>query len=542
MVNLKNVSIGEDGSFSGEGAAAVLDTVAPWKIRASTQEEVTAALLAAKAAKTAPKPGLISDWQGRVEIELPAGDITITELYGLLGTEAMDTKINSLRIKGAGRTLTQVIFDPTDPAAEALMFNDFWLDIYMEGISFITLKTGATFMRSYTTHNAQNYTFVNCAWVGPWKYGIDLQGNNNNSEYLFLGCSTSKMADDGAFLYIGATNTSDQFLNYWFYGFKHWSTGCPLIDAALGGHFHLYGVDVSDWGNNLTSTQYVIALRGNVHAYGVQSMTASGLRVEAKNALCALLYSEWSDGNIEIQVDWQSQSPGYTYGDIIHLNVGNTAGAVVNIHDSALSGGVKVTYLINAWQFQQKIIFNNCTWTQRRSPSEVVTYDESGAGSNAIRPNVHFVNCRGREYQNSGHANGASVWDATIGHSRGSMVKPLQKRAITIRGPRGNITETGTPKVNFPVGAWITGIRVISPATTVSDADGATWRIFTTETTPVQIASVTVATALQQGYNVATELPVPYHCSTLEKATIVAGCTGTTTEARDALLIVEGYW
>ena len=492
-----------------DALTAHMDAQEPWRIRASTQQGVKAGVLDAKANLSPRIPGAVLDSTGTRTIQLPPGDVTITEAFGLLGHEGMGQKVSSLRFVGAGKDQTRVIFDPADPADMVMARNDYWLGLWFEGITFVTKRAGATFMQSHTTHNAQAYTFTDVQWSGPWRHVFDLQGDNNNSEFLFIGCGTTHMQKGGAFLHIGAENTSDQFLNYWFYGFKHWSTSAALIDAAKGGHFHLFGVDASDWGRDLTEPGHLINLRGHTHGQGVLTMTATGLRVEAKNPLAGLIHSEWPFGNVTIQADWSSQTPFYKFGTIISIDVENTPGAVYDFHDSNLAGGVRIKYGGNAWENQHNIRFTRCEWRQRLTPSEVVSYVDPPA--NPIRPAVTFDGCRG-DAQNPFSERGASVWDATVSHDAGALVKAGGPRTLTLRGIRGSITDTPL-KVHLPTGAILTGLAPVASA--------GEWAAETSTGEPVTF---------------------PYRCGTREQATIlVRETTGADTQPGGSLALT-GHW
>jgi hypothetical protein len=494
-----------------------------------------AAQLAAKAAKR-PHP-TASDYVGSRIIDIPAGDYLLTDLKAVLGLEVQADKVNGIKFRGAGPGLTNIIFTPT--TAGALVFNDYWLSITFEAMSFITTYSGATFMQSYTTHNAQAYNFTNVSWTGPWLYIFDLQGTNNNSEFRFYGCSTSGMLATGAFMFIGASG-SDQFLNYWFFAFKHWSTSAPIIDATKGGHFHFYGLDVSDWGTALAAAGYIFNLRGSSHSSGVCSLTVEGMRVEAKSVFAGLIYSEWGTGNVTIECDWSSQISGYTYGDIISIKMFNVGGPVYNFHDSNLAGGILVNYGPSTYQYAPRILIQNTIWHQKLTPSEAVTYVETSASPNFTRPTVEFVNCKS-DYNDYSSANGFSTWDVTLLNRQ--PVMPVRKRALKVGSLLGGLRDSNTsPKINLPLGALITGLTAICPAGVGSEADGGTWTVATTDTTPVTIVAATVTTALNAGYLVAQQLAVPYLCATRAQATVTVTATNVTTNSYSAFLILEGYW
>lgn len=497
-----------------------------------------AAMTEAKAAKRTMPFSLSSDAVGTYTIYVPPGDWVITDIGGLVGQENMTSKVSSILFQGAGMGVSNIIFKPG--TAGSLIQNDYWLNMQFRDLGLYSATPGSTFFDSNTTHNAQRFQFISCTFRG-WKYAVNLRGNNNNSEMAFINCHSSHIESGGAFFYIGASDTSDQFLNYWFYGCTHWITDAPFIDAAMGGHFHIYGLDASAWGSGLTSTQYLFNLRGPSHAQGVCNFTADGVRVEAKNAQAGLLYSEWPQGNVNIQVDWSSQTPTYTYGDIIHIKYTNVGGATYVFRDSTLAGGVKVSYSINDWEHRHGVTFRDTRWLQKTSPSDVVTYDASGAGPNdKPQPPVRFENCRGALANSVTGAAGGVAWDATIGY-RGDLLQALTPRVLSVRGVHGT-PSSGTLTVTLPQGALITDFEAISPAGAVSEANGGAWTLATTEGTPTTIATATVTEAMSAGYHVKVPLAVPFECNSSAKAKLTITPTDVGQNNSRALLLIKGYW
>ncbi len=480
---------------------------------------------------------------GSTVVTLPPGDYRITELNGLLGKIDPGVPSSGLVLRGAGTRLTNVIFDPGAPST--LAFNNYWQGLRFEGILFKCEESaaGSTFMQSYTTNAAQDYTFTDCSWSGPWKYVFDLKGTNNNSEFRFIACSSVGIQGGGAFLYVGDTNTSDQFLNYWFFGHKHWSTDAPVIDMARGGNVHIFGIDISNWGAGLTSPGYMFNLREPNHARGVCNFSARGVRTEAKSDHAGLLFSEWGQGIVQFDaVDWSSHTGTFTYGDVVSIRYANLGGANYNFRSCSLAGGVKIKYGTNDYQSAHRVTFDNCRWRQRLTPSEVVRYDETGT-SNIVRPIVEFIRCRGDENNVSALGAGASVWDASVGHM-GETLYPLQKRSISVRTIGGPPIVTAAPlKVALPVGALITGLHAICPPGVGAEASDGTWTLATTEAAPTNIATVTPA-VMNAGYDV-TGTPIkPFLCDTRDKATVTVTPSNILAGQyqKSALLLIEGYW
>lgn len=508
-----------------------------------------AAILAAKNASRSGTPSGSSDPVGGYVIEIPAGDFRVTSLNALMGTEGMSAKIKGLTFRGQGENVTNVIFDGADGGA--LAANDYWLTLRFEGIRFVSLAADATFMRSYTTHAAQNYTFKNISWQG-WKYVLDLKGSNNNSEMRFIGIENMQMQDDGAFLFVASgAGTSDQFLNYWFTGgFKHWSTSGPILDVAHGGHFHFYGVDCSDFAEGEAGvTRPLFYLRGNAHARGVQSLTVKDLRIEGKSAKSSVLYSEWADGNVTFEgVDMSSQAGNFTFEKIIDIVLGNVAGPMYTFRDSMLFGTLNVQYSSSAFAMKHSILVDNVDWGQKLTPSEVVTYDETFAGANLTKPAVRFRGCRGDETDPrvANNPEGASVWDCTIGYKGELLPGGPVKQYAPVRHTAGgtNTVAAGVLQVNLPVGATVTGLHVVAPAGAAGYAgtSGCSWALATTDVTPVAVATATVPGPLSSGFDVTGLAATPFLCSTRAKASLTITATGATTTSRDALMFIEGYW
>lgn len=507
-----------------------------------------AAAAAAKAATHAvPQVGpgastvLQYDNSGYVTITIPAGDYLITNPGAFLGDETMTSKALGLTWRGAGQFSTNIIFKPTS-TGQAMLVNDYWLGLTFSDIGFFSATADCTWMRSYTTHNAQRYHFSSVRWAG-FKYGFDLQGDNSNDSFTWIDCDSSATQNDGAFLYVGTSSTSDQFLNFSFYSQKHWSTSAPLIDAAKGGHFYVHNLDASDWGTALTGPGYLFRLRGAVHSLGVCTFKADGVRCEAKHADAGLIRSEWEQGNVSFNnVDWSSQSSTYTYNNLIYIDYQGVAsgGPIYSFRDSNLAGTVTVKFATNDWQAGHIINFTNTTWRQKTSPSDVVVYDTTGNVNDLVFPPVDFINCRGLS-SDVYSATGGTVWDARIGY-RGQPLQSLRQRVVSVRGLYGIAYGGDTQTIVLPLGAMITGIQVMSPAGATAEGDGGTWTLATTDGSPVTIAAATVSGAMSAGFDVSTNLAVPFECSTAAKSKLTVKDTGVTLNNPKALFLIKGYW
>lgn len=302
----------------------------------------------------------------------------------------------------------------------------------------------------------------------------------------------------------------------------------------MGDHVHTYGVDCSAWGGHLTSQKYLLNLRGGGHGSGIESFTVNGMRVEAKSQFAGLLYSEWGDGNVTIECDWSSQVWAYTYKDIIWINLGNSySGAIYHFHDSSLAGGVKVSYGSNTWQFTPQIYFSRCSWWQRLTPSEVVSYESPS--NNGAHPLVHFEGCRASQFTfpititsttsipTKTVPYDATVWGVTIGYNTGQPIKSGKKRQLIVQNIFGNLYGAeGSRIASLPVGTLITGVRAVAPASSINDTDGGSFTVKTNEAVPVTVGTATVLGRSQMATTLVAMYPS--HSSVLLVTKQISSC------------------
>ncbi len=297
---------------------------------------------------------------------LPPGKFTISQINALLGSEgATGQSLNFTVVGAGGYGMTSIVFNP--PSAGPLMTNNWWQGLRFKGIVFQATTAGCTVLNQIANNTfSQDIVFEDCTFNG-FKYICDLTGTNNNSEFRFLNCMSNNQQNDGAWLHIGSGG-SDQFLNYWWYGCKMWSTSAPIIDATLGGSFKIYGMDVSNWGGGTGPGGVAPALfffRNGGHAEGVCNAHISGLRLEAKNAAATVLNSQWSYGAISFtDLDMSSQLFAFNYtGNVINV----AAGPTVAIRDSIMGGHINSPGRGSS----APVLVDNTQWFQQASPAAV---------------------------------------------------------------------------------------------------------------------------------------------------------------------------
>lgn len=502
-------------------------------------------LTAAKNALRTIPQSLQSDKAGSIVIEIPAGDYILTTSGALLGAESMTQKGVGIVIKGVGKGISNIIYTPA--SGMSLCTNDYWQSVFFRDLGFYTAIAGCTFFNVSTTHSAQRFQFDSCEFVG-FQYVAHLTGNNNNSEWMFINCHSKNIPATGAFLYIPSAGASDQFLNFWFYGCTHWQTDAPFIDAALGGSFHIFGLDASAWGNTLTTAAgtstapgKLFYLRGTSHAQGVCMFEAQGVRMEIKNALGGLLYSEWPQGIVSLRnIDVSSQTPTYNYGEMIFINYVNVDGAIYTFDESILAGYIRVGWAISDWSRSHRITVRNTTWLQKQRPDLAVVYDTTAAGGNVInRPFVEFINCRPAATWTNARIN-AATWDATvsIGYG-GELVYPTRKRELRVSDVYGGPT-TAILYPALPIYAFITDFEVMIPAGTTGDATTGTWTLQTNDGTPVVLATVSSPGALSAGCRVSASLSPPYRLTGQMNLQVVT--SGVTSNNPATMILIKGYW
>jgi hypothetical protein len=564
-----------------------------------------AAIAAAEAAATRPALGSANgsvDVAGTIKIRIPAGRYRITAKDTLIRSSFNNKRIG-LVFEGDGTTLTEILYQPTtlDGATPntPLAVNDAWLVVRFRGIKFSchSSAAGASFMHSNAIQNQQNYLFDDCEWSGSWGHGFYLTGTNNNSEFRFNSCATNNFRIRPFLESVG----SDQFLNYWFDKFQHWSAWQPIVRMTLGGHVSFRDVDVSDWGNGIGTGSapnecYIAELLGISHNLGVCHFRVDGLRVEAKSVNAKLLFSEWPQGVIQMSgvdyssqfgaitravtftadagtdnvthagVDWPTgtrvrvsnnggalpagfsdatnywtirQSAGVSrlalnpanafagvainittngtgtqtvtaseYNGLIYLRYQNVIGANVSLRDSEMAGNIVLEHAVSMWDQEPSVLVDNCQWLGMERPSDIVIYRATG-GNPGGRPNVRFRGCNARFPYTSQHK---PVWDYDSA-VRSAMGANVAEKLYVVHGGGGNFTPGSVTRVLMPFGSIITRFRALYK-TGVGDADAATYRLRTSDGSPVTIATVSWANRNTGAGYAETGTLLPFFCDT----------------------------
>lgn len=361
----------KDPPFNAVGDGVTDDTAA-----------FAAAYAAAAAATARTVPGY-SDPHGSVEIYVPPGSYLITSAGALMDGTTLVAKRFGLVFRGAGQGLSDIVYQPS--VSGALCTNKYWLCVRFRGLGFSCDDASSDFLSSEEqggASNIQDCWFEDCSWAGTWRYINVLTGGNNNSEWGWDRCWVSGTLT--TFLFVDATGTSDQFLNYWFKGFKFWPASGSWIDMSKGGHVKITDCDSSGW--EPTSDTYLFNLRGDNHARGVCSFKASGLRVEQKTTHALVIYAEWPHGNISFRdSDFGSQASLVVGADAMVSAVfapGDTPGAAVLWSGCVIMGSHDYQYGNSPAQLN-RVLYELCEFANMTTLTDGVTVS-SAAGPGSV--------------------------------------------------------------------------------------------------------------------------------------------------------------
>ncbi len=249
---------------------------------------------------------------GRTVVAVPPGAYLIRRPHALLNGGDPGRKANGLRFQGAGKRITEIIFQPdAKSAADAFLCrnDNMWANLKFEQMRFRSATPGASFFNSYSEGQAQDYRFSECEWTGEWTYGLALDGSNTNSEMRWDACRVGG-AYRKAFLYSGVSLRSrdkkqqDQFLNYWFNDMKVEYEWGNFLEFPYGGSITCRGGSYivtgrrpgksADYGTTSTFFRFPRA----AHADSVQRFHAEDIRFEVRDPQVRIIDCAWDEGTV----------------------------------------------------------------------------------------------------------------------------------------------------------------------------------------------------------------------------------------------------
>lgn len=343
--------------------------------------------------RTNPAPGANSNKLGSIAIVVPPGDYLITEAGAMLDS-AFTTRSVSMEWIGTGwQGGTQILYQPASPGA-LFYNNDAVVAPRFRNISFDCNSASSDFVYSTSAGGPQRYMFDYCTWTGAWQYLMHLAGSNNNSENTWNDPTISGVTCTAVVF----SETSDQFLNFWF---NHGSvTGLSgnLFKMTKGGHVKIIATDIS--GYSPSSDNYLVSLEGSSHSQGVCSFSMKDSRVEMNNAHALLLYCEWPQGDVLLDnIDMGSQS-GQAWGTTIvpvYFTLGNTPGPSIRFSKCQLMGIHKYRSANSNFTQKKSISYEQCDAPAFRDFYDTFDLALDSGGNIGGLPVIATRKCRGAQ-------------------------------------------------------------------------------------------------------------------------------------------------
>lgn len=429
-----------------------------------------------------------SNKRGKVRIVLPPGRIKLTKANAMMNAVS-GTRTEGLAYEGAGRFLTEILFQPSAAGTALMRNNDVWLGVTWRGITFISQTAGSRFLHSSSNGGAQDYLFEDCSWSGTWEFGVGLDGTsasvaNNNSEFQFLRCTVGGKFTTG-FLWSGMTagNTQqDQFLNYTFDACNVFLlTGGTFLRFDYGGAIHIRaGNIIADQGAT------VFDLRGNSHAYGVEQFDCIGTRIELRNDACRTISCAWGRGTVSF-TDVNEEADIFYVPDttVTHsYRPGSAGGPVVRYQSCALAGKHEYGYDTGSWDSVKSVTYDGC-WLPNEPHNFILhTFTGTGVDNKGGRSAISFRRVKSRTTGGST----ALVLDQTYGWHFARASQP-ERRAAVFRTGLGTLP-AASAGLKLPMNAVITGARFYKRGGVGTNATtGWSYTVQTTETTPTVLAT-----------------------------------------------------
>lgn len=476
-------------------------------------------------------------------IYIPAGTYLITTNASLITSLAATTA--GLKFYGDGRETTEIVFNPS--AANGYLCNNTRLQhLAFDDISFYGTGSNAataTFMKSDTgspSVGVQNYVFNRCNWGGTWKYGVDLLGADNNSELTWFHCSIQD--NWTSFLHVGATGTSDQFLNYDFYTCAIAQVTGDFIDMQYGGCVNVWGGSYIHKGNGSQTTSsaqcfFKIGAAGADHYAGAPQLNVQGIRVEHRHNNSQLIHSEWKSGNIAFRsCITNSNQPLNTDPTAVIQAQFHTAQELPNIvwDNCSLMGKHQYYNGSGTYNWQSGINYNNCYIATFETADAFITTTTEGGGPPAGLPLVRFTNCKAKSFDIN------EVFDCNINwQSRINAV--VERRVVSMKKPGGGLPGDGwgtTVTMKLPPNAVITRVTSFKGVTGGSSSTNFSYTLKDADNLTIATAVGNGSTGWNLGYSYDSG-PLYRVCSTTNKRTLTLTSANIAEAQTDNMFLVE---
>jgi hypothetical protein len=447
--------------------------------------------------------------RGRAILYVPEGAYLITRQEALM-RGSYPGKTAGFAIQGAGRGITQIIYNNPQPNQYLLNNNDAWLWLHISDIEFTSANGQGNFMHSVSNGAAQNYVFERCVWNGLWNYVFHLEGTNLNSEMTWIHCNFNGTIRKG--VYVPAATGSDQFLNYNFHACQ--------FEVESGDYLHFEkGGSINVWGGSIIHTGpdggTFFRLSNGPHAGGVERFLCVGARFEHRSQKSKLIDLHWNDGAVAfINCDMGAQAfavAPYITGTFTSENQKMSS---IKFDSCILMGKHEYVYKINSFVAPHNVIYENCEFMQAQDSSQFIVYTNQ-SGSNFAGggiPIVKFRNCRGISDTQT-----KQFLDADYGHNVNNRAQ-VTKKIVSIRTLSGQLPANGAfEDITLPLGAVVTNIKFASPAGAVASTAPARYTVQSAEPAPTVLAAINQPNA-SKGFYQSTDLF--FICDTEQRRTL----------------------
>lgn len=484
-----------------------------------------------RAVRGAPPGAAWSDGnrRGGAMLYVPAGRYVVTRPEALM-RGSFRTRTYGLRIQGAGRGATQIVFRNRKAGQYLLYNNDAWLGLTIADIEFSSDDPANNFMYSYSRGGAQNYTFERCLWSGSWNRLFHLKGTNTNSEMTWFHCNFNGIVQAG--VYVPEDGGSDQFQNYNFFACQFEVSEGDFLVFGKGGNINVWGGSLIHSDTSKGGTFF--RLLGSTHGYGVQRFLCIGTRFELRSPSSRLIECEWGSGTVSfISCDMSSQA--YRLESAVQATFSsiNEKMPVVKFDGCLLAGRHEYRYLVQSWEAPHQVVYENCEFVQAASADAFIVYSaDAGNRNDAGRPLVVFRNCRSAKSGSEG-----ALFDAATGMRTGNRAL-LAPKLASIKDAEGSMPAGGKAETfRLPVGAVVLNVKFIGRPAAASAGGTADYWIETADDPPRRIASVYAASAAD-GFRQSED--VLHECADEASATLrLRAGAGVRYPNREALCLIE---
>jgi Pectate lyase superfamily protein len=394
---------------------------------------------------------------GGAMLYVPAGTYLITQPDAMM-SHFYKARTNGYHLAGSGSGITLIDYRPKTHGP--LFFNnDAWLGVSIHNISFTSNDSESDFWDSYAAGGAQGCRFSEVSWSGAWANLFKLTGTNNNSEFDWDHVTIAGSVRSA--LYIPPTESSDQFLNYWFRNSKIWLSSGNFIEAHKGGHFKIDDCDFSGLrgSGNPNSPSVLFGLYGNVHARGVTHFECRNSRFELITNSVKVLHSEWgSMGQVSFEDDdFSSQAGNYPPVEEFQINMAGAGGAVqYSFVRCQLMGFVQIDFANTEWGYRRNVTFQDVQFNSYDDYSLGVRFTAPlPAGSNyGAIPIVECIRCRGAN-RNIARIeewrDGATYHSGDQAYSNGYVYRAEGSGIAGSNPPTGRVRSFSDGKINWSV-------------------------------------------------------------------------------------------